>query len=32
RTVEIKSEKLKTLSTIEMGDLIGNKLKDRLKA
>jgi len=32
RTVEIKSEKLKTLSTIEMGDLIGNKLRSRLKA
>jgi len=32
RTVEIKSEKLKTLSTMEMGDLIASKLKSRLKA
>lgn len=31
RTVDIKSEKLKTLSTEEMGDLIAEKLKSRLK-
>ncbi|NHJ21944.1 MAG: 3-isopropylmalate dehydrogenase [Candidatus Lokiarchaeota archaeon] len=32
RTKDIKSRELKTLSTIEMGDLIANKLKGRLKA
>ena len=32
RTIDIESESLKTLSTIEMGDLIANKLKNRLKA
>jgi len=32
RTVDIKSKRLKTLSTIEMGDLIANKLKSKLKA
>jgi 3-isopropylmalate dehydrogenase len=32
RTVDIRSKSLKTLSTIEMGDLIANKLKSRLKA
>ena len=32
RTEDIKSRELKTLSTIEMGDLIANKLKGRLKA
>ena len=32
RTVDIKSKKAKTLSTIEMGDLIASKLKSRLKA
>ena len=32
RTVDIKSTSLKTLSTIEMGDLIAAKLKSRLKA
>jgi len=31
RTVDIKSEKLKTLSTAEMGDLIAEQLKSRLK-
>lgn len=31
RTVDIKSEKLKTLSTEEMGDLIAEQLKSRLK-
>jgi 3-isopropylmalate dehydrogenase len=31
RTVDIKSEKLKTLSTEEMGDLIAEQLKNRLK-
>ena len=31
RTVDIGSKSLKTLSTIEMGDLIGSKLKSRLK-
>ena len=31
RTVDIKSEKLKTLSTEEMGDLIAEQLKIRLK-
>jgi isocitrate/isopropylmalate dehydrogenase len=31
RTVDIKSENLKTLSTIEMGDLIATKLKSSLK-
>ena len=31
RTVDIESKSLKTLSTIEMGDLIGSKLKSRLK-
>ena len=31
RTVDIKSTKLKVLSTIEMGDLIVSKLKNRLK-
>ena len=30
RTVDVKSEKLKTLSTEEMGDLIAEKLKNRL--
>jgi len=32
RTVDIESKSLKTLSTVEMGDLIANKLKSRLKA
>ncbi|GAH40627.1 unnamed protein product, partial [marine sediment metagenome] len=32
RTVDIGSKSLKTLSTVEMGDLIANKLKSRLKA
>ena len=32
RTEDIKSKEFKTLSTIEMGDLIANKLKSRLKA
>jgi len=32
RTVDIKSKNLKTLSTIEMGDLIAIKLKSSLKA
>ena len=31
RTVDIKSEKLKTLSTKKMGDLIAEQLKSRLK-
>ncbi len=31
RTVDIKSEKLKTLSTEKMGDLIAEQLKNRLK-
>ena len=31
RTIDIKSKSLKTLSTIEMGDLIVSKLKSRLK-
>ncbi len=31
RTVDIKSEKLKTLSTEKMGDLIAEQLKSRLK-
>jgi len=31
RTVDIKSEKLKTLSTEEMGDLIAEQLKSSLK-
>ena len=31
RTVDIKSEELKTLSTEEMGDLIAEQLKSRLK-
>jgi 3-isopropylmalate dehydrogenase len=31
RTVDIKSTKLKMLSTVEMGDLIASKLKNRLK-
>jgi 3-isopropylmalate dehydrogenase len=31
RTVDIESKNLKTLSTIEMGDLIASKLKKRLK-
>ena len=31
RTIDIKSEKLKTLSTEEMGDLIAEQLKSRLK-
>jgi len=31
RTVDIKSENLKTLSTEEMGDLIAEQLKSRLK-
>jgi len=31
RTVDIKNEKLKTLSTEEMGDLIAEQLKSRLK-
>jgi 3-isopropylmalate dehydrogenase len=32
RTVDIKSKSLNTLSTIDMGDLIANKLKSKLKA
>ena len=32
RTVDIKSKSLETLSTVEMGDLIANKLKGKLKA
>ena len=32
RTLDIESKSLKTLSTIEMGDLIANKLKGKLKA
>jgi len=32
RTLDIGSKNLKTLSTIEMGDLIASKLKSRLKA
>ena len=32
RTLDIGSKSLKTLSTIEMGDLIASKLKSRLKA
>jgi len=32
RTLDIESKSLKTLSTIEMGDLIASKLKSRLKA
>jgi 3-isopropylmalate dehydrogenase len=32
RTLDLESRSLKTLSTIEMGDLIASKLKDRLKA
>ena len=32
RTVDIENKSLKTLSTIEMGDLIANKLKGKLKA
>jgi 3-isopropylmalate dehydrogenase len=32
RTVDIQSEDLNTLTTIEMGDLIASKLKSRLKA
>lgn len=31
RTIDIKSEKLRTLTTIEMGNLISDKLKLRLK-
>ncbi len=31
RTVDIKSDKLKILSTVDMGNLITNKLKERLK-
>jgi 3-isopropylmalate dehydrogenase len=31
RTIDIKSDKLKTLSTEEMGDLIAEQLKSRLK-
>jgi len=31
RTVDIRSRSLKTLSTLEMGDLIASKLKNRLK-
>ena len=31
RTVDIKTENLKTLSTKEMGNLISDKLKSRLK-
>lgn len=31
RTIDIRSKKLKTLSTIEMGNLIVNKLKEKLK-
>ena len=31
RTADIRSKNLKTLSTIEMGDLIANKLRNRLK-
>ena len=32
RTLDLESKSLKTLSTIEMGDLIASKLKNRLKA
>ncbi|MFX0009518.1 MAG: isocitrate/isopropylmalate dehydrogenase family protein [Candidatus Hermodarchaeota archaeon] len=32
RTEDIKSKDLKTLTTVEMGNLIANKLKNRLKA
>jgi 3-isopropylmalate dehydrogenase len=32
RTLDIENKNLKTLSTIEMGDLIVSKLKSRLKA
>ncbi|MHA1486975.1 MAG: isocitrate/isopropylmalate dehydrogenase family protein [Promethearchaeota archaeon] len=32
RTLDLESRSLKTLSTIEMGDLIASKLKNRLKA
>jgi len=31
RTMDIKSDKLKILSTVDMGNLITNKLKERLK-
>ncbi len=31
RTMDIKSDKLKTLSTVDMGNLITSKLKERLK-
>jgi len=31
RTLDIKNENIKTLSTREMGDLIASKLKQRLK-
>ncbi|GAH36090.1 unnamed protein product, partial [marine sediment metagenome] len=32
RTIDIESKNTKTLSTIELGDLIVSKLKSRLKA